>query len=96
VDPLQALRDAAAHLAASELAEAKASLDAYRRWRANGGFEPAGGDALARLLEQQLHLRTGSRRCRDEEPRLLGQCLDEMIEQREWARGLRRRDNGDR
>jgi hypothetical protein len=75
MDPAQTVRDAAAHLQAGELAEAQASLEVYWNWRRAGGFEPVGGDALARWLRRQLDRRQGRN---EAGPVPLGDCLDEL------------------
>jgi hypothetical protein len=54
MDPRQTLLDAASHLRAGDSAQARAALNTYWAWRRGGGFEPAGGDKLARRLARLL------------------------------------------
>jgi hypothetical protein len=54
VDPKQTLLNAERHLVAGELVDAASRLADYRTWRQSGGFEPVGGDELARELERRL------------------------------------------
>lgn len=54
MDPLQTLRDALAALDDGDADAAADLLDIYAQWRARGGFQPVGGDALARILRLRL------------------------------------------
>jgi hypothetical protein len=56
MDPETTLRDAEAHLAAGERAEAADALERYWAWRRGCGFEPRAGDGDrdARALGRRL------------------------------------------
>lgn len=54
MDPTATLDDAADALANRDHALARELLAAYRAWRARGGFEPPGGDALEKTMRAML------------------------------------------
>ena len=58
MDPQSTLRLAASCLELGDYAGARNALDDYWAWRDRGGFEPTGGDALAKEI---------GRPCRQEE-----------------------------
>jgi hypothetical protein len=89
MDPAKCLQQAEAHCRAGEWTETLAALADYWTWRRNGGFEPVGGDALARSLAHQvrntLRQQRGEQLDGDGEPRSLKQCLDELWAKRDWS-----------
>lgn len=54
MDPAELLDAAAALISENDLDAARELLDAYREWRARGGFEPPGGDAKVAKLQRRL------------------------------------------
>lgn len=54
MDPETCLEDCADAVASWRWTDAKESLQAYREWRAGGGFEPDGGDARADALHARI------------------------------------------
>ena len=95
MDPDATLRRAVEALDAGDLDEGQAALNDYHRWRTDGGFEPEGGDELARRLTQRLQGLVNDQQGPATEPKSLGECLRELAKERGWWTDWRERQDGD-
>jgi hypothetical protein len=76
MDPLATLHRAEAALNAGDLDTTQEALGQYRAWRRAGGFEPLGGDAQARRLEQRLRQR---QQAQSDDPAPVANAVDSVI-----------------